>query len=184
MNALRMLQLRCDFMGNVPVKQPEGLASKLPEEMLAFYRQANGGRGWLHRENGEDEPDLILYESGELDEKRKEFLDQVRECYECWVLLAARELDAAEEERLRRLGEALTVLGECGDPEAPDYLCRKYGTYFLAEYGELEDLMKECPQKDALEEKNYTEFLDKILRAMELSELAWLEPETDREERN
>jgi len=106
-------------------------------------------------------------------------MEQVQEAYECWVLLAGRSLNREEKERLVLLGESLTVLGECGDPEAPDFLCLREGTYFLAEYRSLEDLLRESPGKPALEETSYTVFLDRVLRALELSRLEWLEMEQE-----
>lgn len=179
MTIMDMLQVRCDFRGNAPRKMPEAVSQSLPEELLDFFRQTDGGRGWLSNADRREHPDLFLYRWKRLDVQKRKFLEQVQEAYECWVLLAGRSLNREEKERLALLGESLTVLGECGDPEAPDFLCLREGTYFLAEYRSLEDLLRESPGKPALEETSYTVFLDRVLRALELSRLEWLEMEQE-----
>lgn len=169
MTALEMLRLRCGFEENPPQPLTE-VVQALPEDIQSFFREADGGIGRIC----ENEPvDLVLYRQQELKESRKALLEEIREEYCCWVLLLGRDLNPEEEELLKEFGTGLTVLGHCGDPERPDYLCCHENVCFLADGGNLEDLLRQGGV--LLSGGSYTEFLDRVLRQMELERLEWLE---------
>lgn len=177
---LEMLQRRCGFEAAPP--QPRTVdMGHLPESVQNFFRQADGGRGWLRAEEREDAPDLLLFGQGELDAMKTEFLETVKEEFHCWVLLCSREVSPGEKARLASVGESLAVLGQCDDPERPDYLCCYGSRFFLADGNRLEELLREGPPREGTED--YMAFLDQVLRKMELDRLDYSEYEITENEK-
>lgn len=134
MTTLQMLEKRWEFQKN----PPDPLAESLPEGLRAFYREADGGFGRMPVEEGKDAPVLLLYDSRQRREGKNQFLEEAPALYEAMCLELGRSVEQWEMDAFQRYSQDLLLLGECGNPDWPDWLFCKGDRYFTVNNCDLD----------------------------------------------
>lgn len=151
MTVLKMLERQCDFI-KVPVfddrlpdiaelrkmdvpddfwdfyffnERPEMAELRrmnLPGDFWDFYWETDGGIGRVFFPGHRKPRTFILYGNEKMQEMKKWFMQYSAMLYEELYLLDEGELNEEEQERLRSVSADLVILGECGNPNWPDYM--------------------------------------------------------------
>ena len=196
MTILQMLEQQCDFI-KVPVfdrppeiaelrkmdvpddfwdfyffdKRPEMAELRrmnLPGDFWEFYWETDGGSGRVFFPEYSKPCTFVLYGNEKMQEMKKWFMQYSAMLYEELFLLYERKLNAEEQERLRRVSADLVILGECGDPQWPDYLFFYKGTFFLRPRDSLDFPFHDWSvDEEECVRHSYYDFLTKVLKSME-----------------
>lgn len=168
MTVLELLRSRTDFQANPAAESVEGLS--LPEDVLAFYREADGGWGYLESRDWAYGSDIRLYSRAEMGNLKQWFLDFAANRREELHTMEERPLNEKEQAQLDRIGSEIILLGECGDQDFPEYLCLYKDFYFRKDHNNLDFLFEEGWKPEAEEtviQGSFLEFLNAVLWHME-----------------
>jgi hypothetical protein len=165
-----MLEERCDFkkvtaFDDQPSEMLELHKMDMPEDFWQFYRETDGGIGQLNYCEYGTPCTLVLYGYQKMKEMKKWFLWYSAMLYEELYLLDERKPNEKELERLHTISDDLVILGQCGDPDWPDYLFCYRGTFFLMPKDSLDFPFTNwtVDEDDSPSGHSYFEFLTKIL---------------------
>lgn len=174
MTILQMLEQQCDFI-KVPVfdDRPPEIAElrkmDVPDDFWEFYWETDGGTGRVFHPAYRKPCTFVLYGNEKMQEMKKWFMQYSAMLYEELYLLDERELNEEEQERLRRVSADLVILGECGDPNWPDYLFIYKDTFFLRSRDSLDFPFHDwsVDEEKCVTRHSYYDFLTKVLKSME-----------------
>lgn len=100
---------------------------------------------------------------------KKWFMQYSAMLYEELYLLDEWELNEKEQERLRSVSADLVILGECGDPNWPDYMFIYKDTFFFKARDSLDFPFHDwsVDEEACVTRHSYYDFLAKVLKNME-----------------
>ena len=110
---------------------------RLPDDLLDFYRETDGGRGKIVSEQGEERAEIILYSRENMPEAQKKLSRISEKLYEEAYLLDERLINEEERNLLNRVYAELMVLGEVIEGPDTAYLLLYKNTFMLVDQDSL-----------------------------------------------
>ena len=173
MTVLQMLEQRCDFIktavSNDRPEMEELRRMNLPSDFGEFYWETDGGTGSVFYPAYRNPCTFVLYGNEKMLEMNKWFLAYSAMLYEELYLLDERKPNEEEQERLRSVSADLVILGECGDPNWPDYMFLYKDAFFLKPRDSLDFPFHDwsVDEEECVTRHSYFDFLTKVLKSME-----------------
>lgn len=155
------------FFDNRP-EMEELRRMNLPSDFWEFYWETDGGTGSVFYPAYRNPCTFVLYGNEKMQEMNKWFLAYSAMLYEELYLLDERKPNEEEQERLRSVSADLVILGECGDPNWPDYMFLYKDAFFLKPRDSLDFPFHDwsVDEEECVTRHSYFDFLTKVLNSM------------------